>query len=641
MSDVRGSATSFKSQGQLIESQQGSLYSATRPSSSLLSQDVDGQIHGDKPCQGNHGDCLSTSHTTRHESAETEVRRLHSISKQSSTSVVSAPHLKENKTHGDDQPVTWLSLPHKSQLFILAFCRLSEPLSNTCLLPYLYYLIRSLQSPTSRTAGSISRQAGLLVSLFALSQFATSMPWAYAANRYGRKPTILIGLILSIIANLGFGFSTSVPAVMCWRVVAGVGNGNIGVMRTMTAEIVKEKKYQSRAFLLLPLVFNSGVVIGLALGGCLADPVINLPWLFGPKGVLNLVHDSEGVAWMREYPYALPTIFNAGVLTCSLLLAVGGLKETMAGKGKNDYGLILGKVMRRIAKRVFFGARVAGYVAVESDDMDGCERGLLDQDSPNPPSTRQSSYGTPSPKSTWTRDVLATLVSFTLLPLHNAAFMQVFPVFLSTPQSSTTSFIFFTGGLGLPSSTIGLFLSGFGIFGILIQLIVYPRLQAAIGTLWAYRLALSIFPFAYILAPYLSFTSSHEILRSFGIALILFLQVTARTFAIPSSVILLTNSTPTPKALSTVHGAGNMLSSLSRAVGPLVGGLVFAWGVDIGVVGMVWWLYLTATACLGLLWSWTLKEGEGFAKRSKEEVELMFTKTTEGIIKDEKDKGTQ
>ncbi len=135
------------------------------------------------------------------------------------------------------KPVTWMSLPKKPQLFILALCRLSEPLSNTCLLPYLYYLIRSLQPTPDTAPSSISRQAGLLVSLFALSQFATSVLWAHIADTYGRKLTILVGLFMSIIANIGFGFSTSIRAVMFWRIVAGLGNGNIGVMRTMTAEM--------------------------------------------------------------------------------------------------------------------------------------------------------------------------------------------------------------------------------------------------------------------------------------------------------------------------------------------------------------------------------------------------------------------
>ena len=532
---------------------------------------------------------------------------------------------------GGIETVTWMSLPHKPQLFILAICRLSEPLSNTCLLPYLYYLIRSLQSSPDPSPASISRQAGFLVSLFALSQFATSVPWASIANRWGRKPSIVIGLVLSIMANIGFGFSTTIPAVMCWRVVAGIGNGNIGVMRTMTAEIVEERKYQSRAFLLLPLVFNSGVVIGLALGGCLADPVVNLPWLFGPGGKFNVSADPEGVSWMRAFPFALPTLFNASVLICSLLSAVFGLKETMPGKrDRKDYGLMIGTCLKELIERTVFKKRDSGYTAVNEEDEVETEPEWSEQVIPKvmkpvvAPTTKPKLSITS--RAIYTREVLVTIVSFGLLPLHNSAFMQIFPVFLSTPYAEhpNPSALVFNGGLGYPSPTIGLFLSAFGIFGILIQLLIYPSLQAWLGTLRSYRLALSIFPFAYILAPYLALIpASNFALQSLGIAFILFLQVTARTFGIPSSVILLTNSAPTPLALGAVHGVGNMLSSLCRAVGPAVGGVVFGWGMSHGVVGAVWWGYLTFVALAGIAWSWTLKEGERPTfKRLAENIEM-------------------
>ena len=40
--------------------------------------------------------------------------------------------------------------------------------------------------------------------------------------------------------------------------MGGALNGNVGVMRTMISEIIKEKRFQSRAFLLLPMCFNIG-----------------------------------------------------------------------------------------------------------------------------------------------------------------------------------------------------------------------------------------------------------------------------------------------------------------------------------------------------------------------------------------------
>ena len=58
--------------------------------------------------------------------------------------------LSTPKPKGDT--VGWLDLPNKDQLFVLAVCRLSEPLSNVCLLPYIFYLVQSVLSDGGDTA---------------------------------------------------------------------------------------------------------------------------------------------------------------------------------------------------------------------------------------------------------------------------------------------------------------------------------------------------------------------------------------------------------------------------------------------------------------------------------------------------------
>jgi len=126
-----------------------------------------------------------------------------------------------------------------------------------------------------------------------------------------------------------------------------------------------------------------------------------------------------------------------------------------------------------------------------------------------------------------------------------------------------------------------------------------------------------MFPISYILTPYVILLNGN-ILRGVAIAFVLFLQVMARTLAIPSSVILLTNAAPSPRVLGTLHGAGNMLSSLARAVGPALGGWVSAKGVELGIVGCVWWTYLTSIALIGIYVSWKMQEGKSPHEREKE-----------------------
>ncbi|KAF2643702.1 MFS general substrate transporter [Massarina eburnea CBS 473.64] len=514
-----------------------------------------------------------------------------------------------------EERVTWRNLPEKKQLLLLALCRLSTPLSNACLLPYLYYMIKSILSEPEHPSApqQISRLTGLLVATYPLGQMSTSMIWGRLSDTYGRKPVILLGLTISVISNLAFGFSRSIGTLLFWRVLAGMGNGILGVMRTMTAEIVKEKRYQARAFLALPLIFNSGRVAALAIGGCLADPVHNMPWLFGPTGLFNVAKNANGVEWAIEYPYALPSIFNGTVLAICLVLAALGLRESLPTREKHrDFCIIIGRSISGFVRRMVFQEHDSGYTAIQVEEGE-----VLTADVPvASPASETSTPTRPISKTSlrkiWSKPLIKTFLAFGLLPLHNATFLHIFPVFLSMPtfDNDHSTIFHFTGGLGLSSPTVGIFLATLGICGILLQLFIYPHLQKRIGTLGVFRLANFIFPIAYVLAPFLALLGGHAIAKWPAMGAVLFAQVMARTMAIPSSVILLTEAAPRRNVLGTVHGAGNTLSALASATGPVVGGLLLARGIDAGYVGIVWWCWLLVVALSALVWSFVLEKRE-------------------------------
>lgn len=172
----------------------------------------------------------------------------------------------ENADAAKSKPVSWRSLPRKDQLFVITLARLSEPLTQTSLGSYLFYQLQSFDP--SLPDSTISYQAGIIQAAFPFAQFLTAMLWGRFADspRGGRKKAICIGLLGTMCSIIGFGFSHSFATSVAFRLLGGVLNGNIGVMRTMISEIIKEKKYQSRAFLLLPMTFNIGVIIGPILG---------------------------------------------------------------------------------------------------------------------------------------------------------------------------------------------------------------------------------------------------------------------------------------------------------------------------------------------------------------------------------------
>ena len=221
-------------------------------------------------------------------------------------------------------PVSWKDLPNKKQLAILTMARLSEPLTQTSLQAYMFYQLKSFNPNLSDP--TISSQAGILQGSFTATQFVTAILWGRMADneRVGRKRVLLIGLFGTCVSCIGFGFSTSFWQAAVFRTAGGALNGNVGVMRTMISEIIKEKRFQSRAFLLLPMCFNIGVIIGPILGGLLSDPVGSYPKVFGVDSVFG---GKEGVWWLKHWPYALPNLMSAFFLLIAAMGVIFGLEE--------------------------------------------------------------------------------------------------------------------------------------------------------------------------------------------------------------------------------------------------------------------------------------------------------------------------
>jgi len=521
-----------------------------------------------------------------------------------------------------DKPVTWLTLPHRRQLLILALCRFSEPISSTSLLSYLYYYIKSL--PGSTSTEIISQRAGILVATFAFLQFITSILWGRLSDVYGRKPVIMMGLLVSTIGITGMGFSSSFEMAVVCRGLSGIGNGTVGVLRTMVAETVREKRYLSRAFLILPMCFNIGIVVGPTLGGLLAKPVETYPGLFGEGGIL----EGTFVAGLfTRFQYALPNLVSAVFLFCSFLTATFLLQETLSVERS-----IVPKWLRSSWSKICGIYQQRQYKLYTAIPNGGDEEEREEEDNVHLQATDTLKSKSKQPltfRECFTPSIVMVLIAFVIIPLHNATFMQLFPLFLSSPRAvsdNNHSLIFFSGGLALPPSAVGLSMSIIGVVGITLQLLFFARLQARLGFLRCYQIFIVLFPVSYILAPYLAIIPSSTpppgpasgIWLWLGVVVISFIQVTGRVFALTANTVLLQNAVEDRRALGTVNGVGTSLSALSRTVGPLTAGWAYGLSLRKGIVGAVWW-GLAVVAVVGVVQSKWVKEGKGFAEIEQEQ----------------------
>lgn len=203
--------------------------------------EVDGRVHRPPPDVNVDVDAETDT--------ETDDGSIHDTSRLLGPPSPSSPDANRDDEKKDEKPVTWASLPKKSQLAILTLARLSEPLTQTSLQAYIFYMLKSFDP--SLPDSTVSAQAGILQGSFTAAQFLTAVFWGRLADTewMGRKRVLLIGLLGTCMSCVGFGFSRSFVAAAVFRTLGGVLNSNVGVMRTMIAEIVVEKKYVFVPFL--------------------------------------------------------------------------------------------------------------------------------------------------------------------------------------------------------------------------------------------------------------------------------------------------------------------------------------------------------------------------------------------------------
>ncbi|KZF25077.1 MFS general substrate transporter [Xylona heveae TC161] len=502
------------------------------------------------------------------------------------------------------------------QLFILALCRICEPIAFMSIFPYIYYMILSFK--ITKDDRQIAIYAGMVTSAFAFAEFSTGVVWGRLSDRVGRKPILLTGLAGTGLSMLIFGFAPSLPVALLARALGGLLNGNIGVLQTTVAEMITEKEHQPRAYSIMPFVWCLGSILGPALGGALADPCTSYPYLF-PRGTI-----------FDRFPYLLPNLVCAVVLACGVIIGILFLEETHEEKKHHrDVGLEVGRwILSKFSSKPdepLFGKggdanleesrslledeQPPGYRTTEGSPRIACSQGSS-SDPPPQPLDEKRRRSQPSVREAFTKQVVLNIIGYGILAYHTMSFDQLMPVFLSTPQShESISLPFkFTGGFGLPTKTIGFIMSLQGLYSMFAQIFLFPLIVRRFGSLNTFRFVAMTYPLLYIMVPYIVLLPKP--LQMVGVGMCLVWKITAGVLAYPANAILLTNSAPSLMVLGVINGIAASTASLARAFGPTISGLVHAVGLRLGYAGLAWW----ASGIVGIIGAFEslwMEEGPG------------------------------
>lgn len=142
-------------------------------------------------------------------------------------------------------------------LFVTAFV---DMIGLTMVIPLLPYYATDF--------GAGATMVGVLISAFSIAQLIVAPTWGRFSDRYGRRPAILAGLLLTAVAYALFAFAGSIVALLVSRLIQGTGGGTIGVVQAYVADVSKPKQ-RTKSLGWLSVVTSMGAVAGPAFGSAM------------------------------------------------------------------------------------------------------------------------------------------------------------------------------------------------------------------------------------------------------------------------------------------------------------------------------------------------------------------------------------
>ncbi|KAI5244046.1 MFS general substrate transporter [Aureobasidium subglaciale] len=472
------------------------------------------------------------------------------------------------------------------QLFVLALCRICEPIAFMSIFPYVYYMISGYHITNDEK--QIALYAGMVTSAFAFAEFSTGVMWGRLSDKVGRKPILLMGLAGTGVSMIVFGFSPNLTTALIARALGGLLNGQV---LPCPACLVKYRGLTDHSRRSGHCRGASRSIIGSGLGGTLADPVHNYPGYF------------EHGSLFDKFPYLLPNLVCAGVVIFGLVIGVLFLEETHEDfKDRRDYGLDFGDWILEFFRPTQLVGKAGETLALFEDVPPGYSSGesspamnpILVGELPNeaqPVSAQAVASGRrdAAVSNAFTWQVCLNIVGYGILAYHTISAEQLLPVLFSLPESEEKPKLpfQFSGGFALPTKVIGFILSAQGFIQMFATLFVFPYVNRKIGSLATFRLVVLSYPILYLMVPYVTLVSTT--FRMPCIYFVLVWKVTAQALSYPSLAIMLANAAPSKKVLGTLNGVAAAAASLCRAFGPTLSGLVQSLGLSVGALGLPWW----------------------------------------------------
>jgi MFS family permease len=159
-----------------------------------------------------------------------------------------------------------------------------------------FTLIVPLEQDFNQRLNESAFMFGVAFSALMVTRIITQVPLGRLSDHIGRKPLIVVGMVLMAISTLPMGLVASTGQLIVLRVVQGVGSAGVAAPVFALVGDLSRAGGEGRQFSIITMGFGLGTAVGSLGAGVFAAALFELPFL--AVGVLSLLG-----AWL-VYHYA-------------------------------------------------------------------------------------------------------------------------------------------------------------------------------------------------------------------------------------------------------------------------------------------------------------------------------------------------
>jgi len=196
---------------------------------------------------------------------------------------------------------------------------------------------------------------GVALGAYGLTQAILQIPAGWLSDRYGRKPVIIVGLLLFALGSFIAAWADSIHGIIFGRVIQGAGAINAAVM-ALTADLTREE-HRTKAMAMIGMTIGVTFSLSMVLSPILYK-AIGMSGIFELIGVLAFVSIAV-VLWFIPQPRI--TRFHTDTEANT-----GKLKEVLANRDllRMDFGVFtLHAILMSVFMQVPFILRDLGLDA--------------------------------------------------------------------------------------------------------------------------------------------------------------------------------------------------------------------------------------------------------------------------------------